>query len=172
MFEIVGKAAKFASFNPRAEKNGDGTVLAADLRLSVNLDQHAIDALDPELRLWMFSPAADGTGDLADRTHPAPNLRQANIAPKFAWTKLYAGYELHVPHGISGRKDLVVQNCLLNKIELAPQEGGQVIVSFRLQFHPTEEQAGKLAGVIQTVRDISLLAPEGAEELADDPDGE
>jgi len=165
MFEISNRKVRLTSFNPRSEANGEGKRLAADLKVAATLEQHALDAFDRDLRLWLFAPGADGTGDLADQVHPAPNVRQPDIKPEYAWVKQYAGYQLHVPHGITGERDLVISDCLFNAIKFAPQDGGMIIVTFRLQFHPTEEQAGKLAGMIDEVRDVSLLAPEGAEEV-------
>ena len=151
-------------FNPRAEKAGDGTRPAGDLKVMVNLDQGALDYLEPSLREWLFAKLP-GQGDLAAQGHPAPNLRQPKIEQSFAWTPRYAGYTLVVHElGIDANRDLVIQACQFNEIKLEPQEGGTVICTFRLQFHPSEGQAGKLSTLIQSKQTISLHAPEGAEE--------
>lgn len=173
MFEIRRKAAKIASFNPRAEKWGSENRPAADLKLSANLAATMLDALDPSLRAWLFCKSPGPGDDLADAAHEAPNLRQPRIAAQFDWVPRYAGYELRIHDlGLDESSDLVISGCEFNRIRLAPQEGGTVIVSWRLQFHPTEAQAGKLSTLIQETVDVSLLAPEGAAEVDDDADGE
>lgn len=174
MFELHRKAAKIVSVNLRAEKHGEDTQPAADIKMSSNLDAHAIDAFDPSLRTWLFGKGPDADNDLADQAHDAPNLRQPRIAPQYDWVPRYAGYELTIHDlGISqAGGELRIGACEFNKIRFAPQEGGTVIVSWRLQFHPTEAQAGKLSTLIQETVDVSLLAPEGAAEVDDDADGE
>ncbi len=172
MFEIRRKAAKIASFNPRAEKSGSENRPAADLKLSANLAATMLDALDPSLRAWLFCKSPGPGDDLADAAHEAPNLRQPRIAAQFDWVPRYAGYELRIHDlGLDESSDLVISGCEFNRIRLAPQEGGTVIVSWRLQFHPTEAQAGKLSTLIQETLDISLLAPEGAGEVDDSDEG-
>lgn len=174
MFEIHRKAAKLVSVNLRAEKHGEDTQPAADIKLQANLEASALDAFDPSLRGWLFGKDADAGNDLADQAHDAPNLRQPRIAPQYDWVPRYAGYELTIHDlGISqAGGELRIGACEFNKIRFAPQEGGTVIVSWRLQFHPTEAQAGKLSTLIQETVDVSLLAPEGAGEVDDDADGE
>lgn len=172
MFEIRRKAAKIASFNPRAEKSGSENRPAADLKLSANLAATMLDTLDPSLRGWLFCKSPGPGDDLADAAHEAPNLRQPRIAAQFDWVPRYAGYELRIHDlGLDESSDLVISGCEFNRIRLAPQEGGTVIVSWRLQFHPTEAQAGKLSTLIQETLDISLLAPEGAGEVDDSDEG-
>ena len=171
MFEIHRKAAKITAFNPRAEKAGSENRPAADLKLSANLSAEILDALDPSLRGWLFCKDAVQS-DLANAAHDAPNLRQPRLVQQFDWVPRYAGYELRIHDlGLDESSDLVISGCEFNRIRLAPQEGGTVIVSWRLQFHPTEAQAGKLSTLIQETLDISLLAPKGAGEVDDSDEG-
>ena len=130
-----------------------------------------LNALDPSLRGWLFCKNAVQS-DLANAAHDAPNLRQPRLVQQFDWVPRYAGYELRIHDlGLDESSDLVISGCEFNKIRVAPQEGGTVTVSWRLQFHPTEAQAGKLSTLIQETLDVSLFAPAGACEADDDGEG-
>ena len=173
MFEIRRKSMRIKSVNARAEANGDGKRPAMDVAFVVNLEQTALDPLDRSLRTWLFAKPGKGS-DLADSAHPAPHVRQPRIKAEFAWIVKYAGYEVRIHDlGLDASRDLILRECDFNKLTLAPQEGGTVIASFRVQFHPTEAQAGKLATLVGAQVDASLLAPEGAGEVdEDEPDAE
>lgn len=172
MFEIRRKSMRIKSVNARAEANGEGKRPAMDVAFVVNLEQTALDALDRTLRTWLFAKPGKGS-DLADSAHPAPHVRQPRIKAEYDWIVKYAGYEVRIHDlGIDSTRDLILRECDFNKLTLSPQEGGTVIASFRVQFHPTEAQAGKLATLVGAQVDASLLAPEGAQELAEGAGGE
>lgn len=175
MFEIRrenadkdGRSAKIGKFVLLTEKHGNNDVLGVSIPMTFNMPQHFLDAFDEDLRLWMFAPGADGTGDLADRSHPAPNLRHDDIAPEFRWKRNYIGYRLVIPHGINPKKPLVLSDCRVKGIVFRPQKGGQVLVDMRVVLNPSPEQMGQLSRVMNTQHDVELIAPEGAEEVDGD----
>jgi hypothetical protein len=67
-----------------------------------------------------------------------------------------AGFDLNVGVG----KPVEFSDAKVNKFTLEPIAGGSVRLSFRVQVHPDEKQAGKLASFIQSEVEISLRPAE------------
>jgi hypothetical protein len=73
-----------------------------------------------------------------------------------------AAFALNVGVG----KPVEFNEAKVNKFSIEPIAGGSVKLSFRVQVHPDEKQAGKLASFIQSEVDISLV-PAALPELKD-----
>lgn len=170
MFELVAFPAKLVAFNPRAEIHGTATVPAADLKFECNVASAALDAFDARLRGALYHKADGVAHDLADAVHDAPDLRFPKLAPPLKWSAKYAGYELRLHLGIDERSHVVIGNCDLNELRFTPKQGGTVVVGFRIQCHPGEQECGKLALLVQSHVDISLTPPDDGGEVDDEPD--
>jgi len=59
----------------------------------------------------------------------------------------------------------VLDPCNVNNVTLEPQNGGTVIVNFRIQTHPDEKAFGKLCGMVGTTIKVSVEPPK--EEAAE-----
>lgn len=171
MFELRSFPAKLSSFNPRAEIHGAETKPAADLKFECNVASTALDAFDPGLRGALYHKADGVAHDLADEAHDAPDLRFPKLVAPLKWSAKFAGYELRIHLGIDERSHVVIGSCDLNAIQFSPQQGGTVVLGFRVQCHPGEHECGRLAMLVQTSVDISLTPPEDGGEVPDDDDG-
>ena len=63
------------------------------------------------------------------------------------------------------KSDIVLDPCNVNNVTLEPQNGGTVIVNFRIQTHPDEKAFGKLCGMVGTTIKVSVEPPK--EEAAE-----
>lgn len=161
MLEFDRQQAKLSSFNSRGEHHGQEIESAADLKFEANCSADILADLHPTLRHFLFckSEAAAGTADLADQAHEAPNLRMPKLKFPIEWELETIGQELTIHYGMGGKSDIVIQSCRVNKITVTPMEGGTVILTFRVQGHPDEKQAGKLHKLVQHSCEISLIPP-------------
>jgi len=160
MFTLTSRPAQFASFNPRSEKHGDESVPAADLKLVCNVAADALDAFDRGLRPLLFHKANAVDDDLADQGSEAPNLRFGErLLPSLRWGAKLAGYRMQFHVGTTGDHDVEIEDCAVNKFEFSPKEGGTVVITFRVQCHPDEHQAGRLSMLIGQQVDVSLTPP-------------
>jgi hypothetical protein len=165
-FQLEKQPAQLVAFNIRKEFGDDEGTPAGDLKFKVNLPSTVLDDFDSTLRGMFFCKANSRVQDLADQSHEAPNLRAVKLKGPFKWGARYAGYTLALHYGVSSKKPhVLLKDCQMNKVELDPQEGGTVIVGFRVQFHPDEASAGKLAMLVNTQVDVSLTPPEGGGEI-------
>lgn len=169
MFALANFPAKLVSFNPRAEIHGNETQPAADLKFETNVASEVLDAFDPALRRFLYHKA-DEAGDLANQAHDAPNLRIPKLSSPLKWSAKFAGYQLRLHIGLDERSHVVIGACDLNNVQFSPQEGGTVLLHFRIQCHPGEAHSGKLAMLVQSRIDISLTPPEDGGEVDDDPE--
>lgn len=174
MFALNRRAALLKSFNPRAEKHGQESMPAADLAFEANLSSEVLAAFHNELRGALFCKIGRRS-DLVDEIHDAPDLRFERLGLPVKWTARYAGYTLRVHPTViedDPDRDIVLTDVDINNITFAPQQGGTVIVGWRAQFHPNESAAGRLAMLVQTRVDVTLIPPEDGGEIIDDGEGE
>lgn len=165
MFRLVNHPATLSSYNPRAEQHGERPTPAADLKFEANLPSTVLDHFDPLLRAVLFHKAEEARG-LLDAAHDAPNLRFPKLGGPLKWSNEFAGYALRIHLGTSEKSHLVINDCDLNAITFTPQEGGTVVVTFRIQCHPDEKQSGKLAMLVANRVDVTLSPPsDGEDEL-------
>ena len=169
-FTLSHRTAKLANLNVRAEQAGADKLPASDLKFSINVPSDSLIEFAPELRGLLYWKNGGG-GDLADQTHDAPNLRFPRLGP-LSWEGEIVGAELTVHYGLGGKSDLVVAAAKVNRFVIDPQEGGTVIIQFRVQAHPDEKSVGKLYSMIQRDVDISLTGPDFSEERDEDGGGE
>lgn len=163
-FALANQTAKLSNLNTRAEQSGPDKLPAADLKFSINVPSESLASFAPELRSLLYCKNGNG-GDLANQSHDAPNLRFPRLGP-LAWGGDIIGAELTVHHGLGGKSDLVLGEAKVNRFVIEPQEGGTVLVHFRVQAHPDEKAVGKLYGMIQRDVEISLDGP----DFSDDDD--
>lgn len=158
MFSLSKTQATLSNFNPRRELHGDEKEAAGDIKFECNLASELLAMFSPTLRSCLYHKDGNG-GDLADQAHDAPNLRFPLMHP-FKWELEIVGAELTIGHGIGGDSDIVLFGSV-NGFVLAPQEGGTVLVRFRVQCHPDERAAGKLCMLQGESVEISVvpLAP-------------
>lgn len=159
MFQIETKQpVKLSNFNPRAEKHGKERKPAADLHIEAALQADILKHFAPDLREAIYK-AAEDQADLVDPDRSAfTALRFQKMSP-FSWQWEGKGYELRIDYGLGGDSDIVLDECTVRDFHISPQQGGTVMIKFRISAHPDEHQAGILAHRIQQDIDVTLIPP-------------
>ncbi|MCY1166943.1 hypothetical protein D9M73_68970 [compost metagenome] len=79
---------------------------------------------------------------------------------EFAWELESIGYLLHIEYGASGPNGITFKGCKVYRYRLFGQEGGSVIVKYRIEFGDVDSIAhGKLAMLKNCEAVITLTAP-------------
>lgn len=153
MFTLENQRCKLAHVNPRSEKNGKDSTLASDLKFEITASNEFLNLLHPELQAGLYRSTVKD---------PAPGYMPNLRFPFFGeipWTKEYVGYELRVMHGIDVDDPIVLPGCIVNSFKIEAQEGGTVVVTFRVQCHPDGDTIGALCEKIQSEVEITLTPP-------------
>lgn len=173
MFTLQDQVCLFAHFNARAENNGEEKVPASDLKFSVVMPNAIMDTFENKLRDAFYrKPKGDEVaGDLADQAE-APKDGMVKLRfPQLGdlpWARDYPGYALRIHFGIENADPIEVKGCTLKGIKFSPKDGGSVGISFTATCKPTEEQAGRLYGLMGREVTIDLVPPgddDGQQEL-------
>jgi hypothetical protein len=174
MFALTRRPATLSNFNPRAERHGDETKPAADLKFEANLESAALDAFHHDLRRFLYCKVGRRDDDMVDAIADAPDLRFDRLVPPIKWGARFAGYRVRIHLGIGENTDadVVLSACDVNALTFAPQQGGTVIVGWRVQCHPDADAAGKLSMLVGSRVDVSLIPPEDGGEIIDREGGE
>lgn len=161
MFSLIEKAAKLNNVNLRTELHGDGHRLAVDLSISTKGSNDVLSEFDPQLKaaLYRAPDETDSQKDLlGDQPGHLPKLKFPPLsALKWGWN--CTGYSATVHCGISGKMNILLIECEIDKFRFECQDGGTVLTSFRIIAHPTAEEVGRLSEMIQQEITLSLTAP-------------
>ncbi len=162
MFSLKNDVAKLANVNPRAELHGEDPQPACDLKIEMNVSNGLLAEFHPTLRSFLYEKD-DSQLDLAEDS--LTHLRMPKLGP-LKWDEELVGAEVTVHRGLGGKSDIVLPGCSVNNFVLAPQEGGSVMLCFRVQGHPDEKQFGRLCSIIGSEIEITVMPPEPGEDLA------
>lgn len=167
VFSIEEGEVEIVSKNERLERHGTEDVLACDLGFQWKTDNGVLACFAPALKSAIYEkPTAQG--DLVDDdpghlTH----LRFPALGP-LKWTQGDLEGATVTFHAATGKKgELELEGVKVNKFRLECQEGGTVIVSFRVQISPLAEAAsGRLSKFFSNkLCSISVTPPQPSADL-------
>jgi hypothetical protein len=181
MFELdTTTPAKIDSVTCRSELHGKEHSPAVDLRITFDQPNTILAMFDGWLLTALYykssapPPDAQAALDGVEPVSDVPNLRMPFLASPLKWGKEYSGYELTIDYGMGGKSNVVLTDCQVNNVQLAPKEGGTVTVTMRVQCAKglTEKVLGKLATLVQHDVQILLVAPEVVQDPIDPARGD
>jgi len=159
VFELIQATVKLANINPRAEMHGDDPKPAFDLKIEATCSSSALTHFHPELRQHLFME--DQNPDLVDQVTEGDGLTVLRY-PKMGaikWDWEGAGYTATVDYGMGGSSNLELNDCKVDHFKIEAQNGGSVVITFRIIAHPESEDVGKLCEFMQREIILDLLPP-------------
>lgn len=159
MFSLKNQAAKLTNVNPRAELHGQDKKLAVDLKFEIKVSNDVLSEFDASLKGSLYKKADDGQGDLIADPGYLPTLKFP-LMGAVKWGKSFDGYETVIHYGVSGAQDIHLVECAVDNFRFDCQDGGTVVVSFRVIAHPEASELGRLCEMIQQEVEMSLIEPE------------
>lgn len=168
-FELREANCRLLNVNPRPELHGEDKKAAADLKLQTHLPNGELAQLHPNLKHLLYVKDTDRP-DLVSQADPehATMLRFPQMQPPLKWQGEIVGATITVHRGISPKSDLVIEGAIVNEFRLEPLEGGSVVATFRVQFHPEEKAIGKLCMLTGTDIVVTVAPPAEQGELGND----
>ncbi|KAK48203.1 hypothetical protein BG58_33280 [Caballeronia jiangsuensis] len=146
MIDFQQTELRITKANPRVEIHGDDEVLAMDLRIEMNVPNTILDKLSDQLRPSLYR--ANGDGDLLgkDAQH-MPHLRFPQLGP-LPWNLSLSPVALTLHLGAK-KNEVILADASFNKLRITPFDGGTCELIWRLQFHPSEEEAARVMTVLK-----------------------
>ncbi|MCG7403051.1 hypothetical protein [Caballeronia zhejiangensis] len=165
MIDFQQTELRVVHVNVRSEIVGDDERLAMDLRIEMDLPNVCLDKLDAELRPSLYR--ANGDGDLLgkDAAH-MPHLRFPQLGP-LTWDGSISPVALLLHLGTK-KNELKLAEGKANKLRILPHEGGTCGLVWRLQVHPTEEEAAKVMTLLKHTIKGTLDTSEATSDDGDD----
>lgn len=164
MFSLANQKAKLTSVNPRAELHGTDHKMAADLKFEIKVSNDVLSEFDPSLKSSLYKKPDDtAQAELIQDASHLPALKFPLLGP-VKWGKYFAGYETVVHYGVSGKQDITLLDCEVDNFRFDCQDGGTVVVSFRVIAHPEPTELGRLCEMIQQEVEMSLIEPSADEQ--------
>ena len=164
--QFTNQKMLLASVNARAEVHGEEREPAGDIRLESDLPNDVLNVFHPGLKNLLYSFDKGRERDLADqgKAHEpgfTPDLRLPKLGAPLKWEEEIP--EAKVTVRVAGTKQEVgLQPAKVNEFRFSPMDGGTVTFSMRVQYHPDERAAGKLACLVQQEVEVTLEIPEAA----------
>lgn len=171
MFSLANQSAKLTNVNPRAELHGQDKKLAVDLKFEIKVSNDVLSEFDASLKGSLYKKADDGQGDLIADPGYLPTLKFP-LMGAVKWGKSFDGYETVIHYGVSGAQDIHLVECAVDNFRFDCQDGGTVVVSFRVIAHPEAAELGRLCEMIQQEVEMSLIEPQAKPETVQQLFGE
>jgi hypothetical protein len=173
VFEIEEGACTLTSKNERLEKHGDEEVLACDLGFEFKTDNGVLACFAAALKSSIYQKGNGAQAELVEDAAHMTSLRFPQLGPlKWEGSDLEgATVTLHMATGKKG--DVVLSGVKANKFRLECQEGGTVIVRFRVQVSPLDDAvSGRLSkAYANRICTLSLTAPQPSAEVLSEAAG-
>lgn len=145
----------------------------AALSFSMELSNNALSYFDGSLKSFLYTKSAASSAAPAqqglegvEQVSDLPNLTRGGIKMgKFNWNEDLYGYELVIDHGMGGKSNLELADCIVSNFKVEPKEGGTILLGFLLESQDVPEKVfGKLATLKNREVQITLTAPEVKQE--------
>jgi hypothetical protein len=81
-----------------------------------------------------------------------------------AYDEKFVGYTVTIDRGINDDGAIVLEDCAINDFKLTFQEGGTVVIAFRVQFHPKKGQIDPLSDNLQGDVTVTLTPPKAEKQ--------
>ena len=167
MLAFTNQQMKLTSVNVRRElagKNPEDGRRASDVQLVVEGGNDLLDKLDVHLRGAFYAADVDKQGvlvphALTKRIHP---LLKADA---LLYDLKCMGYKVSIDHGIGEPIDLT--ECAVNNFRLNLKEGGTVVITMRVQFHPEDGQLDPLSDKLQQFVTVTMTPPKAPPKAKD-----
>jgi len=158
MIDLTNQTAKLNSITPRQECHGEDRVPAFSLGIAWRTTNDLLSELDSTLKFALYKKD-EGQDDLLNDPGHVTKLKYPLLKGPISWDWSGAGYEMTIHQGVSGKGDITIQDVVLDKLKIDPQDGGELIVSVKADCRPTPMQMGELCTMLGSEISISLTPP-------------
>lgn len=173
MFSLNNETCKLISVKPGAADIREEHTLDADMIIELQCGNDTLSEFHPSLKALLFraADANDGSADLFQGVAGyLPKLRFPQIGSIKWESGAVKGYTAVLHRGMSGKNDIQLDGCCIDKFTFTPQDGGAVTIGFRLITHPRPGDMGTLCEFIKHKIQLSLFPPSRNDLLEIDGD--
>lgn len=164
MFSLDTKLVKISSLNLRKERHGEELVSACDIGVSADLPNSELAHFHPLLKDSFYMRDDNAQADLVDGDAHKPVLKFPGF-PAIKWPVDMEGYQFIAHTGIGGPSEIRLMDVKIKKMVFLFKDGGTFHIQFSVQAHPSADESGRLADLIQEEVQISLIPPDEAKQF-------
>lgn len=166
MFELKNQKAKLTHVNVRREFAGpkDGRA-ASDIKILVKSGNQILDKLSVNLRGCFYRFEESQQASLVGQEMTA--LIHPLLQSSFDYDYKGAGYRVLLGLVDDDNKAVEIKDCQINEFKITVQDGGSIVMVFRVQFHQEPGQIDNLTDKLMQDVVVTLIAPEIKPEVAD-----
>ena len=139
----------------------------AQLSFSGLVSNELLTEFNGSLRSFLYTKTAASSdadqGRLDVDVNELPNLSTLGLLlEKLELKKVeLTGYSLVIDHGMGGKSNLELEDCVCSDFVLHPKEGGSVLLTFKVESQSVSEKVfGKLATLKSLEVQITLTPPD------------
>lgn len=160
MFEHPIQQVKLSNVNARSEKHGNEHKTVYDVAIIGAFPNSSLNMFDRELRDFLYK--VPSSPDLIEAEEPEQLTEpRFPLLKSLKFEKAWKGYAVTFGYGIGGDSDIVCEDCTIDKFSFSPQNGGTVIIGYRIIVSTIKpEHVGLLCEKIQQDVELTVAAPE------------
>ena len=158
MLELTKQKALIVMVSHNAEMHGKEPKPISFIKLATIMSNDVLSFFDGKLKAALY--VKDSEKKQGDLLHgEVTKLKFPKMSP-IKWDYKGAGFTFVLHYGIDGKSDITLSDCRVDAIELECQEGGSVLMKFKVAAHPDDLQSGRLDKMIKQHFEITLIPPD------------
>lgn len=170
MFRLTEIEVKLGKINTRIEKHGVDNKPAMDLPFELVTGTAVLDMFASSLRAALYRDLRSGEqAPLLEGQADGSHLLLPRLKP-LVWDEDFPGYEVALETALGLEEPLVFADANLTGFTFKAMDGGSVQVTWKVQCHPTQEQAGEL--YMSQGNTVSLTCTPPNRKPGDEEEGE
>jgi hypothetical protein len=149
--------ATLEQLTTRTEKMGPDDVPAATLKITCPMSADILAFFAPTLRNFLFTTEKDLAGEVE-------RVRDDHIEYPMCRDEEMVGATVSVEYGVGD--PMRFEDVVVNEFRMTPMDGGTVVLGFKVNCRPSEQQIGKLYILQKKGVTLTLEPPELSEMKA------
>lgn len=141
----------------------------AQLLVQAILPSSILAMFDGHLSSMLYRKAKQGTQGKLEGLEGEELTEIGAHVKRMPWVYEQTGCTVEIDRGMGGKRNLVLEDCKVHRVSLAPQQGGGVKTQWTIDAPAlSDEMRGKLTGLKATETEMSMAGPEVAQDDLDD----
>lgn len=169
MFTVEDHDAKLVNLNTRAEKHGETTKPAADIKVDMVMPHTGIACFGDSFQEFLFREPGAGESRVPDLKLDGGDKRTKVRNPEVKKLPLdveYDGYTVVISVGLRSSKPVEMTDCRVRGFTLEALDGGAVKITFTISGYPNKDQIGSLFDWQRRDINVTLRRPKASIETA------
>lgn len=136
----------------------------AQMLLNATLPADVLSTFDGALKANLYRMSVDPKQREIDGAESLEMTTIAEHVKRMRWEYEQTGCTVEIDHGLGGKRNLVLSDCRVHRVDIAPKPGGAIELQWTVDAPSLgDETRGKLTGYKATEISMTIAGPDAAD---------